>query len=102
MFEASHVVQFQLCPHRARALTAGWASLHVPAGEYARAQGFPDWYKIEGDTKKYCNRKYDKPSALVPLNKCVVPRGHSNLNVASVQPLHTRSCITPHKILTVG
>ena len=27
------------------------------AREYARAQGFPDWYKICGSASKYCNKK---------------------------------------------
>ena len=37
--------------------------------EYARAQGFPDWYKICGSAKNYCNKRYDNPDSLVPLNK---------------------------------
>ena len=39
------------------------------AREYARAQGFPDWYKICGSALHYCNKRYDNPDTLVPLNK---------------------------------
>ena len=36
------------------------------AREYARAQGFPDWYKICGSASKYCNKK-----CVSTLSKCI-------------------------------
>ena len=45
------------------------------AREYARAQGFPDWYKICGSASKYCNKK------------CVSTLSHSSVALdASFEP----------------
>ena len=49
--------------------TGGMFDCDSDRREYARAQGFPDWYKICGSALHYCNKRYDNPDTLVPLNK---------------------------------